>query len=158
MAAVVVGLHLERRGLRPGAIGLTLTIGLLDGALSGLVAAAASARVGRRTTLAVAGVLMALTGFDLAFASGSWLLVLAGATGMLGAASVDLGPFAAVEQSALAESLEPGRRNLGCARYSLSGGLAVADGGLAAGWATDLARGQFVFAAYGGASWSGAIS
>jgi MFS family permease len=149
MAAVLIGLHLERRGLRPSAIGLTLTIGLLAGALSGLVAAAASARIGRRATLTVAGVLMALTGFDLAFASVTGLLVLAGATGMLGAASVDLGPFAAIEQSALADSVDPERRNLSFARYSLSGGLAAAAAGLAAGLGMDPARGQLVFAVYG---------
>ena len=148
VAAVLVGLHLERRGLSPGAIGLTLTIGLLAGALFGLAAAAASARIGRRWTLALAGVLMAVTGIDLALASAPWLLGLAGITGMLGAASIDVGPFASIEQAALAESVEPGRRNLAFARYSLTGGLAVAAGAVVASSATTLQRGQWLFAGY----------
>jgi len=121
---------------------------LLAGALFGLAAAAASARIGRRWTLALAGVLMAVTGIDLALASAPWLLGLAGITGMLGAASIDVGPFASIEQAALAESVEPGRRNLAFARYSLTGGLAVAAGAVVASSATTLQRGQWLFAGY----------
>jgi MFS family permease len=148
MAAVAIGLHLERRGLSPTAIGIALTVGLLAGALFGLAAAAASARIGRRVTLAAAGILMAVTGADLALATTPWLLGLAGLTGMLGAASVDVGPFASIEQSALAESVDPRRRNVAFARYSLTGGLAVAAGALVASSATDLSRSQLLFAGY----------
>ncbi|HEY0493272.1 MAG TPA: MFS transporter [Candidatus Dormibacteraeota bacterium] len=148
MSAVLVGLHLERRGFSATAVGLTLTVGLLCGALFGLLAAAASARVGRRWTLALAGILMTLTGLDLALASAPWLLGLAGITGMLGAASIDVGPFASIEQSALAESVPAKRRNLAFARYSLTGGLAVAAGALVSSWATDLRKGQLIFVAY----------
>ena len=148
MSAVLVGVYLERRGLSATAIGLTLTVGLLAGALFGLAAAAASARIGRRWMLALAGFLMTLTGIDLAFATAPWLLGLAGITGMLGAASVDVGPFASIEQAALAEAVAPERRNLAFARYSLTGGLAVAAGAALSSWATDSRRGQLVFAGY----------
>ena len=148
LAAVLIGLHLERRGLSPGAIGLVLTIGLLSAAIAGVVAAAVSSRIGRRYTLAGAGVLMAIAGVDLALANSPVLLAVAAATGMLGAASVDLGPFASIEQAALAESVEPGRRNLAFARYSLTGGLAAAAGALLAGTATDLNGGRLLFAIY----------
>jgi hypothetical protein len=91
---------------------------------------------------------MTLTGLDLALASAPWLLGLAGITGMLGAASIDVGPFASIEQSALAESVPAKRRNLAFARYSLTGGLAVAAGALVSSWATDLRKGQLIFVAY----------
>ena len=58
------------------------------------------------------------------------LLLLSGLTGMLGAASVDYGPFAAVEQAVLAETATPGGRNRAFGRYSLTGGLFNAAGGL----------------------------
>ena len=58
------------------------------------------------------GLLMALTGLDLAVATQGVWLIASGLTGMLGAASVDLGPFASVEQAALAESVSPLRRNI----------------------------------------------
>ncbi|HVS47438.1 MAG TPA: MFS transporter, partial [Candidatus Dormibacteraeota bacterium] len=87
--SVLLGIQLEHRHLRPEQIGIALTIGLLAASLLGLPAAAAARRFGPRQVLAVCGLLMAVTGFDLAFATDGTLLILAGATGMLGA-SVDL--------------------------------------------------------------------
>jgi MFS family permease len=129
---VLVGLHLERLGLSSVLIGVTLSVGLAAASLTGLASAAASARIGRRRTLALVGVLMAVTGLDLALVRDAVLLVLAGVTGMLGAASVDYGPFSSVEQAVLAETATPVGRNRAFARYSLTGGLFNAAGGLSA--------------------------
>jgi MFS family permease len=151
-AAVLIGVHLERKGLPPAMIGLTLGVGLAAASLSGLASAGLAARFGRRRVLAASGLLMAVTGLDLALANQSALLVLAGITGMLGAASVDLGPFASVEQAVLAEAVPGSRRNVAFARYSLTGGLFNAAGGLAATVATstDATRGFFLlYAAIG---------
>src|SRR3984893_2855400 len=78
---VLFGLHLERRGLSASLIGLVLASGLLGSAISSLLAAYVSKRIGRRLTLALIGVLRALAGVALAFATSPWLLVLAGLTG-----------------------------------------------------------------------------
>jgi MFS family permease len=137
-AAVLLGLHLEQRGLSAPLIGLTLGIGLAAASLSGLATAYLAARFGRRPALAACGLLMALTGIDLALAQEAPWLVAAGITGMLGVASVDLGPFASVEQAALAEAVAPQRRNLAFARYSLTAGLFNAAGGLSAVLAGDV--------------------
>src|SRR6266513_1304974 len=110
-AAVLVGVHLEQRGLSAISIGLTLGIGLAAASLSGLATTYLAARVGRRLSLAICGLLMALTGLDLALATQDLWLVASGITGMLGAASVDLGPFASVEQAGL---------------FNAAGGLAAA--------------------------------
>jgi len=134
-SAVLLGIHLERRGLAAGLIGLTLGIGLAAASLSGLATAWAASRIGRRATLAACGLLMAVTGADLTLAQSPALLVLAGVPGMLGAASVDLGPFAAVEQAMLAEAATELNRNTAFARYSLTGGLLNAAGGFAAAFA-----------------------
>jgi MFS family permease len=147
-SAVLLGVHLERRGLSPGLIGLTLGLGLAAASLSGLGTAALAVRFGRRAALAVAGVLMAVTGLDLAVATQTWLLVGAGVTGMLGAASIDYGPFAPVEQAVLAEVATPANRNVAFARYSMSGGLFSAAGGLAAGLASSAAAAQAFFLIY----------
>jgi len=132
---VLIGLHLERAGLSPALIGVTLGVGLAVASLAGVAAVALASRIGRRRTLALAGLLMAVTGLDLALATAPTLLVLSGLTGMLGAASVDLGPFAPLEQAALAEVATPRDRNLAFGRYSLTGGLFNAAGGLAAAFA-----------------------
>jgi MFS family permease len=147
-AAVLVGVHLERRGLSPNLIGLSLTLGLAAASLLGLLLAALASRLGRRLALALAGLGMALTGLDLALAAPSWLLALAGVTGMLGAGALDLGPFASIEQALLTESVEPARRNRAFGRYSLSGALAAAAGALIGGLGTDLARSQALFLLY----------
>ncbi len=147
-AAVLIGVHLERRGLQAGLIGLTLGVGLAAASLSGLASAGLSSRFGRRRVLAACGVLMAVTGLDLALTNQSALLVLAGITGMLGAASVDLGPFASVEQAVLAEAVPGTRRNVAFARYSLTGGLFNAAGGLAAALATSAQASSAFFLLY----------
>ena len=131
-SAVLVGIHLERRGLPAGLIGLTLGLGLAAASLSGLAAAWAAARIGRRATLAACGLLMMVTGLDLALATSPPLLVLAGVPGMLGAASVDLGPFASVEQAMLAEAASAKDRNRAFGRYAFVAGLLNAAGGLSA--------------------------
>ena len=148
---MLVGLHLERAGLSPLLIGVTLGVGLGAASLYGLAAVAVAARLGRRGTLAIVGLGMAVTGLDLALAQQDVLLVLAGVTGMLGVASVDLGPFAPLEQPALAEVTSPERRNLAFGRYALSGGLANAAGGLAVGLANAVPARSFflLYAALG---------
>src|SRR5712691_8158584 len=147
-SAVLIGVYLERRGLSPGLIGLTLGVGLAAASLSGLVTAGLAARLGRRRSLSIAGLLMAITGLDLALAGQPALLVAAGLTGMLGAASIDLGPFASVEQAMLAEAISPAGRNVAFGRYSMTGGLFNAAGGLAASLATSAAAGRAFFLIY----------
>lgn len=149
-SAVLVGVHLERRGLSGGLIGLTLGLGLAAASLSGLGSAKVAARFGRRRALSISGLLMALTGLDLALASQPALLVIAGLTGMLGAASVDLGPFASVEQAVLAEAVSPAARSVAFGRYSLTAGLFNAAGGLAAALATGAEGGRAFFLLYSG--------
>lgn len=147
-AAVLIGIHLERRGLRPEQIGISLSAALLAGAVVGLILASLSRRIGRRGALMLSGGLMAITGLDLALGPGGLLLVLAGATGMLGAASVDVGPYLGVEQAMLAEATPSQHRNRTFARYSLTGGVAAAVGALAAGLGTSLAATTVFFLAY----------
>jgi len=146
-AAVLLGIQLEHRHLSPEQIGIVLAIGLVAASLLGLPAAAAARQFGRRRVLAACGVLMALTGADLAFATNGTLLTLAGATGMLGA-SVDLGPFLPIEQAMLAESVAGDRQPAAFGHYSLTGGLASAAGALAATFAVSPQRVQTFFVVF----------
>lgn len=151
-SAVLIGIHLEHRGLPAALIGVTLGIALAAASLAGLASVSLAARVGRRSTLALVGLGMAATGLDLGLTSQPAWLVLSGATGMLGAASADLGPFAPLEQAALTEAVPAVRRNLAFGRYSLTGGLFNACGGLAAAAATVSTSASFflLYAAIGG--------
>ena len=60
----------------------------------------------------------------------------------------NLGPFLAIEQPMLAESVGSRQRNLAFARYSLSGAVAGAGGGLAATLATDVRISGLFFLLY----------
>ena len=148
MSAVLIGLQLERLGFSATMIGLVLTVAVLSAAITGLAGAALASRIGRRSTLALSGLLMALTGADLALASAPNMLAIAAGTGMLGTGNIDFGAYASVEQASLAESAEPRRRNLAFARYSVTGGLAAAVGALFASTATSLPRGRLLYGAY----------
>ena len=148
-SAVLIGIHLEHHGLSGGLIGLTLGLGLAAASLSGLASAWIAHRIGRRRTLALSGALMALTGLDLALATSPGLLVVAGLTGMLGAASVDLGPFASIEQTMLAEAVPATARNLAFGRYSLTAGLLNAAGAAAATVAASTSAFFLLYAAIG---------
>lgn len=132
-SAILVAVHLEQRGLRPTTIGIFLGIALAAASLTGLLAAAATGWIGRRRTLALIGLMMAACGVDLALARQEWLLMLAAVTGMVGAASTDLGPFLPVEQALLTQTTSTSERNRAFARYSLTGALAGAAGGFASG-------------------------
>ncbi|TME03114.1 MAG: MFS transporter [Chloroflexi bacterium] len=148
-SAVLLALHLERAGLSPTLIGVTLAVGLAAASLTGLAAASLAGRFGRRRTLAGIGLLMAVTGIDLALARQPALLAISGLTGMLGAASVDYGPFASVEQAVLAETAAPKARNRAFGRYSLTGGLFNAAGGLSTAVFSDIRTFFFLYAAIG---------
>src|SRR5205814_10483140 len=121
-SAVLIDGQLEHLGLSASLIGVTLGSGLAAGSLSALGMAYLAARVGRRMALSICGLLMAVTGLDLALATQDLWLVASGITGMLGAASVDLGPFASVEQAALAEAVPPSSRDIALAGYSVTVG------------------------------------
>jgi MFS family permease len=139
---VLFGLHLERRGLSSLVIGTLLAVGLLGSACTSLTAAYAAKRLGRRATLALTGLLMAIAGIDLAFAGNPWLLALGAITGMFGAGWVDLGPFLAVEQAMLTEVVSAPSRNRAFARYSLTGAGSLGLGGLAATLGNTLSRSE----------------
>ena len=142
---VLLGLRFEERHLGAGQLGAALAIAVLAAALSGLPLAALASKFGRRPVLTAIGLLMALTGADLALATQPALLVLAGVTGMLGASGADLGPFLAIEQAALVDSVPDQRRNRAFGRYSLTGGLALAAGGLVASLGSSPGRVQILF-------------
>lgn len=144
-APVVLGTHLQRRGLDPLAIGWVLTTGLLSASVTGLLLADISNLAGRRFALVATGCLMAVSGLDMAVATPFWLLIAGALTGMLGAGGTDLGPFLAVEQAVLVETVPATGRNQAFGRYSLSGALASSAGALTAGLGIDLAHTQALF-------------
>jgi MFS family permease len=131
--AVVLVLYLDALGLDALTIGLVLTLTLVGDTLISLWLTTHADRIGRRRVLVVGAILMVLAG--VAFVLTDWvpLLVLAATIGVLSPTGNEVGPFLAVEQAALSQTIPDARRTATFAWYNLVGYVATATGALASG-------------------------
>jgi MFS family permease len=131
--AVVLVLYLAAAGLDPLAIGIVLTLTLIGDVVISLWLTTNADRLGRRRVLVAGALLMLLAG--LVFGATSWvpLLILAGAIGVISPTGNEVGPFLAVEQASLTQTVPDNRRTATFAWYNLVGYVATASGALAAG-------------------------
>jgi MFS family permease len=131
--AVVLVLYLAAIGLDAGPIGLILTLTLLGDTLISLWLTTRADRIGRRLVLIVGSLLMVAAAVVFASTDVFAVLVLAGAIGVISPTGNEVGPFLAVEQAALSQSIPDARRTPTFAWYNLAGYVATALGALAAG-------------------------
>jgi MFS family permease len=131
--AVVLVLYLDSLGLDALTIGLVLTLTLIGDTLVSLWLTTHADRIGRRRVLVVGAALMVVAG--VAFVLTDWvpLLILAATIGVLSPTGNEVGPFLAVEQAALSQTIPDVRRTATFAWYNLVGYVATATGALAAG-------------------------
>lgn len=140
--AVVLVLYLAEAGLSEGRIGLLLTLTLLgDTALSLWITTHAD-RIGRRRMLLAGAALMVVAGVLFASTTSFWLLLLAATVGIISPAGNEVGPFLAIEQAALAQSVPGERRTTVFAWYTLAGSFATALGSLSGGLLSQLLQGR----------------
>jgi MFS family permease len=131
--AVVLVLYLAAAGLDPLAIGLVLTLTLIGDTIISLWLTTNADRFGRRRTLIVGSALMIVAGIAFAFTSWVPLLILAGAIGVISPTGNEVGPFLAIEQAGLSQTIPDSRRTPTFAWYNLVGYVATATGALGAG-------------------------
>ena len=131
--AVVLVLYLAAAGLDPLAIGIVLTLTLIGDTIISLWLTTNADRFGRRRVLVAGSALMIVAG--VVFANTSWLplLILFGAIGVISPTGNEVGPFLAVEQAALSQTVPDRRRTATFAWYNLVGYVATATGALGAG-------------------------
>jgi len=131
--AVVLVLYLDALGLDALTIGLVLTLTLVGDTLISLWLTTNADRIGRRRVLLVGSLLMVAAG--LVFAATSWppLLIVAATIGVISPTGNEVGPFLAVEQAALSQTIPGARRTATFAWYNLVGYVATATGALIAG-------------------------
>ncbi len=144
--AVVLVLYLAALGLDGTAIGVLLALTLLGDTVISLWLTTHADRIGRRRVLLVGSLLMAGAGVVFASTSAYPLLLLAATIGVISPSGNEVGPFLAVEQSSLAQTVPDERRTATFAWYNLVGQVAVALGALTAGVAVQ-ALGQRGFSA-----------
>ncbi len=131
--AVVLVLYLDALGLDPLTIGLVLTLTLVGDTLISLWLTTNADRLGRRRVLVAGSILMVIAGVVFALTSFPPLLILAATIGVISPTGNEVGPFLAVEQAALAQTVPDARRTSTFAWYNLVGYVATAIGALATG-------------------------
>ncbi|CAN5179936.1 MFS transporter [soil metagenome] len=128
--AVVVGVYLDELGLDPVQIGVVLTAAIAGSALMNVFWSLIADRVGRRRTVVVMALLMALGGIVFAATDSFVVLVLAGFTGTISATSSEVGVFQTVEQAVLPQTAPAERRTWLFSIYNMLGNFAGATGSL----------------------------
>ena len=126
--AVVLAESLAARGFSPVGIGASITIALLAGALTSALTGRLVRRFGSRATFAAGGA--AMVGAAVLLAGGEPAIVCACLLGVVSPGGQDVGPFAAIEQAALAADSAGATRRLSA--YNVVGAGAIAFGALAA--------------------------
>lgn len=132
---VILVLYLAAAGLEAEAIGLLLTLTLVGDTVISLVLTTHADRIGRRRTLVIGAVLMAVAGVVFAGSTVFLVLLVAATLGVLSPSGNEVGPFLPIEQSSLTEVTPSERRTSIYAWYNLTGSVTTATGALVAGLA-----------------------
>ncbi len=133
LLAVILALYLSEAGLSDSEIGLLLTLTLLGDTLISLWITTRADRVGRKRMLLIGAILMIFAGILFAVTRNFTLLLFAATIGVISPSGNEVGPFLAIEQSALAQTVPGARRTQVFAWYQLAGSLATALGSLVGG-------------------------
>ncbi len=138
--AVILALYLEALGFDGAQIGLLLTLTLVGDTAVSLWMSTRADRWGRRGML-IGGALLVLGAGLVFIASSQFVVLLIAATiGVISPSGYEVGPFLAIEQSALSEIVADERRTGVFAWYNLMGSLATAAGSLFGGWVARLGQ------------------
>jgi MFS family permease len=136
--AVVLAIALTQEGLTPIAIGALVTVSLLGDFCGTLLIGRFADGWGRRRTLVVLALVMAVTGLIFGLSSYYPLLLFAAFCGTLGTTASETAPFLPLEQAMFAQVLPAPDRTAWFANYNLVASFAAALGGLAAALPTIL--------------------
>ncbi|HYL80855.1 MAG TPA: MFS transporter [Candidatus Acidoferrum sp.] len=131
--AVVLVLYLAALGFDETRIGLLLSLTLVGDTIISLWLSTHADRYGRRRML-VLGALLIVGAGVVFLATGHFLILLAAATiGVISPSGYEVGPFLAIEQAALSQTVSSDRRTGVFAWYNLAGSFATAAGSLTGG-------------------------
>jgi len=141
LLSVVLVLYLVALGIEGVQVGLILTLTLIGDAAISLWLTTHADRLGRRRILLVGAALMLLAGVVFALSHDFWVLLLAAMVGVISPSGNEVGPFLAVEQASLSQTLPDRERTRIFGWYNLVGSLATASGALGAGLLAQLLQG-----------------
>ncbi len=133
MISVVLALYLTAIGLEEANIGLLLSLTLAGDVVMSLALTNVADRVGRKRTLLVGAALVVFAGVVFSLTRNFVALTIAAIVGTISPSGNEVGPFLAVEQAALAQTIPDNSRTRVFAWYSLSGSFMTALGALCGG-------------------------
>jgi MFS family permease len=133
LLSVVLVLYLSELGFNEIVIGGLLSLTLIGDSVISLVMTTTADRFGRRRMLIFGASLMLFAGTLFAFTTSLPLLLMAAIVGVVSPSGHEVGPFLAVEQAALSQTLPDNRRTSTFGWYNLAGSLATALGALTGG-------------------------
>jgi MFS family permease len=129
--SVILGVYLDAVGLSPTAIGAIFTAALAGGAVMTLLITTFADSFGRKLSLIVGALLMALAGWAFTVSSHPIVLTLAAIIGTISPSGKDVGPFLSLEQAILPQTTNADQRTAVFSAYNLAGSFAGALGALA---------------------------
>lgn len=132
--SVALALYLAETGFTETQIGLLFTLTLIGDAGISLWLTTSADRFGRKRTLLIGALLMAIAGIAFALTKNFAILALTAVIGVVSPADKDIGPFLSVEQASLTKLVPDDKRTNYFAWYNLAGSFASAAGALAGGW------------------------
>jgi MFS family permease len=133
LLSVVLVLYLFELGLNELVIGGLLSLTLIGDSVISLIMTTTADRFGRKRILIFGASLMLFAGTLFAFTTSLPLLLIAAIVGVVSPSGHEVGPFLAVEQAALSQTLPDNRRTRIFGWYNLAGSLATALGALTGG-------------------------
>jgi MFS family permease len=136
--SVVLALYLAQLGFDEGHIGLLLSLTLAGDVVVSLWITTNADRIGRRRMLIVGAGLMILAGLVFSIAETFIVLTIVAIIGTISPSGNEVGPFLAIEQAGLTQTIPNTQRTQIFAWYNLAGSLATACGALIGGGAVQL--------------------
>jgi MFS family permease len=131
--AIILGLYLAQVGFNDAKVGLILSLTLIGDAVISLPITIIADRFGRRRMLIVGAALMVFAGVIFAITSDFTVLIIAAIIGTISPSGNEVGPFLAVEQAALPQTISDPYRTQIFAWYSLLGSVMTGIGSFAGG-------------------------
>ena len=149
-STLILALFFETLGYSDLQIGLFMTLTLVGDVFISLGLAFVADAIGRKWILVLGSLLMTLAGSSFASFTSYWILVLAAIIGIISPSGNEIGPFRAVEESALAQLVNADERSDIFAWYVVVGTFGAATGSLGCGWTTQALqqKGWSAFASY----------
>jgi len=133
LLAVLLGVALAGEGFTPLAIGALITVSLVGDMVGTYVIGLFADTWGRRRTLALLSLLMAMTGIIFGLVTRYPVLLVVAFFGTLGTSASETAPFLPIDQTMIAQVTAPEQRTSVFARYNLVASFSAAAGALAAG-------------------------